>query len=134
MDSAIQSRFAGALDPDQVQEAYQWADIFLHTGVIDTQGDRDGIPNVIPEAFAHGLPVISSRTAGPMEAVTHEANGLIVDPSDTPALADAVKRLAGDAALRQRLGENGRHWVEENFLITRNAEILAKAFYDVSQQ
>ena len=124
----------GALAPDQVQEAYQWADIFWHTGVVDAQGDRDGIPNVIPEAFAHGLPVISSCTAGPMEAVTHEANGLIVDPSDTPELADAVKCLAGDAALRLRLGENGRDWVEENFLISRNAEILAKAFHDVPQQ
>lgn len=125
---------SGALSPEQVEAEYRWADIFWHTGVIDPQGDRDGIPNVIPEAFAHCLPVISSRTAGPMEAVTHETTGLIVDVSDSIELANAVKLLAENPALRQRLGENGRCWVEENFLIIRNAEILARAFHDVSQQ
>ena len=122
-----------ALSPEQVEAEYCSADVFWHTGVIDSQGDRDGIPNVIPEAFAHYLPVISSRTAGPMEAVEHETTGLIVDVSDITELAGAVKRLAGNPALRQQLGENGRRWVEENFLIARNAEILVRAFHDVSQ-
>jgi colanic acid/amylovoran biosynthesis glycosyltransferase len=117
-----------------VEEAYRWADIFWHTGVIDPQGDRDGIPNVIPEAFSHYLPVISSRTAGPMEVVTHETTGLIVDVSDAPALANAVERLAGDPALRQQLGEGGRRWVEENFLIARNAETLAHAFREAGHR
>ncbi len=124
----------GALSPEHVEEEYRWADIFWHTGVIDPQGDRDGIPNVIPEAFAHCLPVISSRTAGPMEAVEHETTGLVVDVSDATELAGAVKRLAGDPALRQRLGENGRRWVEEHFLIAQNAATLARAFHDVSQR
>jgi glycosyltransferase involved in cell wall biosynthesis len=124
----------GPLAPQQVDEQYRWADIFWHTGVVDAEGDRDGIPNVIPEAFAHCLPVISSRTAGPMEAVTHEATGLIVDPSNTEELAAAVKRLAEDPKLRQQLGETGRHWVEENFLISRNAAILARAFHDARRQ
>jgi colanic acid/amylovoran biosynthesis glycosyltransferase len=122
----------GALPPERVEEAYRWADIFWHTGVIDPQGDRDGIPNVIPEAFSHCLPVISSRTAGPMEAVTHETTGLIVDVSDATELANAVKRLAGEPALRQQLGENGRRWVEENFLIARNTEALARAFREAA--
>jgi glycosyltransferase involved in cell wall biosynthesis len=122
----------GALPPERVEEEYRWADIFWHTGVIDPQGDRDGIPNVIPEAFAHCLPVISSRTAGPMEAVTHETTGLVVDVSDARELAGAVERLAGDPALRQQLGENGRRWVEQNFLIAQNAEILARAFREAT--
>jgi glycosyltransferase involved in cell wall biosynthesis len=125
---------SGALPPEQVEAEYRWADIFWHTGVIDPLGDRDGIPNVIPEAFAHCLPVISSRTVGPMEAVTHETSGLIVDVSDSTELAGAVKRLADNPALRQQFGENGRRWVEQNFLIARNSEILARAFHDVSQQ
>jgi hypothetical protein len=45
-----------------------------------------------------------------------------------------VKRLADDPALRQQLGDSGRQWVEQNFLITRNTEILARAFHDVSQK
>jgi glycosyltransferase involved in cell wall biosynthesis len=124
----------GVLSPEQVTDEYRWADIFWHTGVVDPDGDRDGLPNVIPEAFAHGLPVISSRTPGAMEAVAHETSGLIVDVSNVSELAGAVKRLAADPALRQRLGENGRRWVEENFLISRNTEVLARAFREASGQ
>jgi glycosyltransferase involved in cell wall biosynthesis len=124
----------GSLPPERVEEEYRWADIFWHTGVIDPEGDRDGIPNVIPEAFAHCLPVISSRTAGPMEAVTHETTGLVVDVSDATELAKAVKRLAEDPKLRQQLGENGRRWVEQNFLIARNAETLALAFREAGHR
>jgi glycosyltransferase involved in cell wall biosynthesis len=118
----------GPLAPEQVNEQYQWADIFWHTGIVDPEGDRDGIPNVIPEAFARCLPVISSRTAGPMEAVTHEVTGLLAEPSNPAELATAVKRLAADPPLRQRLGDAGRLWTEQNFLISTNAEILADAF------
>ncbi len=118
----------GPLPPQQVDEQYLWADIFWHTGIVDAEGDRDGIPNVIPEAFARCLVVISSRTAGPMEAVTHEVTGLLAEPSNPTELATAVKRLAENPKLRQQLGESGRHWVEQNFLISTNAAILARAF------
>ncbi|MGA2138707.1 MAG: glycosyltransferase [Verrucomicrobiia bacterium] len=124
----------GALPPEQVGEQYRWADILWHTGVVDAEGDRDGLPNVIPEAFAHCLPVISSRMAGPMEAVAHEMSGLIVDVTNASELAAAVKRLAEDSLRRRRFGENGRRWVEENFLITRNTEVLARAFREISGQ
>ncbi len=124
----------GPLPPQQVDEQYLWADIFWHTGVIDAEGDRDGIPNVIPEAFACCLPVISSRTAGPMEAVTHDVTGLLADPSNTAELAAAVKRLADNAKLREQLADNGRRWVEENFLTSTNAAILARAFSEACRQ
>ncbi|MGO9243153.1 MAG: glycosyltransferase family 4 protein [Verrucomicrobiia bacterium] len=124
----------GPNPPQQVDEQYLWADIFWHTGVIDAEGDRDGIPNVIPEAFAHCLPVISSRTAGPMEAVTHEVTGLLADPSNPAELATAVKRLAENPHLRHQLGESGRLWTEQNFLISHNAAILARAFHDACRK
>jgi colanic acid/amylovoran biosynthesis glycosyltransferase len=124
----------GPLAPQQVDEQYQWADVFWHTDVVDAEDDRDGIPNVIPEAFARCLPVISSRTAGPMEAVAHEVTGLLADPTNTTELAGAVKRLADDAKLRQQLADNGRRWVEENFLISHNAAILAHVFRKVCRQ
>jgi colanic acid/amylovoran biosynthesis glycosyltransferase len=124
----------GPLAPQQVDEQYQWADIFWHTGVVDAEGDRDGIPNVIPEAFARCLPVISSRTAGPIEAVAHGVTGLLADPTIIAEPASAVKRLTEDPKLRQHLGEAGRHWVEENFLISQNAAILAAAFREARRQ
>ena len=97
--------------------------------IVDAQGDRDGLPNVIPEAMACGLPVISSTAGGAGEAVADGVNGLIVaDPSNAAALADAVERLAGDAAWRVALGVAGRAWVEENFLAEINTRRLAEAF------
>ena len=118
----------GGQQHERVQEAYDWADIFWHTGIIDAQGNRDGLPNVIPEALAHQLPVICGPVAGATEAVTHEVTGLVVDVTDPVALAGAVKRLADDEPLRRRLGENGRRWVEENFLVSKNVAVLAQAF------
>ncbi len=118
----------GALQPSEVEEAYRWADIFWHTGIVDAEGDRDGLPNVIPEAFAHGLPVICSRVAGAAEAVTDNKTGLVVDVANAAQLAAAVERLSQDPQLRRRLGESGRRWAEENFVVTTNAAILAAAF------
>jgi glycosyltransferase involved in cell wall biosynthesis len=83
---------------------------------------------VIPEAFAHRLPVICSRESGAIEAVTHEVTGLVVDVTNHTELAGAVKRLAEDESLRQRLGENGRRWVEQNYIASDNVAILAQAF------
>jgi glycosyltransferase involved in cell wall biosynthesis len=123
--------FVGALAPSEVQRAYEWADIFWHTGEIDPHGDRDGLPNVIPEAFSNQLPVICSRMAGANEAVTHLETGIVVDCTDEEQLAKAVKSLIQDEGLRKQLAANGRKWVEENFSIESNVAILAKAFRKV---
>lgn len=118
----------GAQTVAQVREAYAWADLFWHTGIVDAEGDRDGLPNVIPEAFAFQLPVISCDKAGAAEAVHHEQTGLLVANLATPALADAVERLTRDPDLRLRLGQAGRAWVQSNFLAVNNSKLLAEAY------
>jgi colanic acid/amylovoran biosynthesis glycosyltransferase len=120
--------FCGALSPEKTNEAYQWANVFWHTGIIDADGDRDGLPNVIPEAFAHGLAVISHRAPAVMEAVVDGETGLLVEPGDSCALANATQRVMKDPALQRRLGGNARRWVEENFRADSNTKILAAAF------
>ena len=119
----------GECPPAAVWDAYAWADAFWHTGIVDSQGDRDGLPNVIPEAMACGLPVISTAAGGAAEAVLDGVTGLIVvNPSDPVALADAVKLLAGDPASRAKFGAAGREWVKENFLAEVNTRRLVEAF------
>lgn len=120
--------FCGALSPDKTDEAYEWAGVFWHTGIIDADGDRDGLPNVIPEAFAHGLAVVSHRAPAAMEAVFDGETGLLVEVGDSAALANATERLMKDSTLRHRLGTNARHWVEQNFRAESNTKILAAAF------
>lgn len=120
--------FCGAFSANETDQAYEWASIFWHTGIIDEEGDRDGLPNVIPEAFAHGLAVISHRAPAPMEAVIDGETGVLVEGGDSRALAEATERVMKDAPLRHRLGKNGRRWVEENFRAESNVKILAAAF------
>ncbi len=119
---------AGALSQDEVQASYGCADVFLHTGIVDAEGDRDGLPNVVPEAMSRGVCVISSPGGGAAEAISHDVTGLIAEPSDATALADAVGRLRGDAALRVALRRAAHAWVAEHFLAARNTAALARRF------
>ena len=119
---------AGEREPREVTDAYLWADVFWHTGIVDSQGDRDGLPNVVPEAMAHALPVISSAAGGASEAICDGETGLLVNPEDTIRLADTIERLARDPEECRHLGRGGRAWVEENFLAEKNTLILSEAF------
>ena len=117
----------GALDQPAVQAMYRWADVLVHSGVIEANGDRDGLPNVVPEAMAHARTVVVSRNPGVIEAVAHEGTGLHFDPTRPRTLADALARLADDDALRLRLGTAARAWVEKHFMLAPNSARLAAA-------
>ena len=90
--------------------------------------DRDGIPNVLVEAMAAGVPVVASAVSGIPELVAHEVNGLTVPPEDPEALADALLRLHRDRALAARLAQAGRATVSERFDGDRLASGLAAMF------
>ena len=68
------------------------------------ENDRDGIPNVLVEAMAAGAPVVATGVSGIPELVEHEVNGLLVEPDDPQALADALVRLHEDRELAARVG------------------------------
>lgn len=76
---------------------------------------NEDFPNVVLEAMGVGKPVIASRIAGTPEQVEDGCTGLLVPPNDVTALADAMSRLQGDAALRATMGEAGRCRYEERF-------------------
>ncbi len=116
--------FTGHLAQHEVWNQLAWADVLLHTGVIAPSGDRDGLPNVIPEALSVGVLVITSAAAATTEAVTHGVTGLIaaVDaPNDWIA---ALRRLSRDDAFAEKLRTAGRAWVEENYDAHKNAARL----------
>jgi glycosyltransferase involved in cell wall biosynthesis len=125
-DLSLASRVTlrGALPHEAVLHEYQRSTLFVLPCVIGTDGDRDGIPNVILEALALQLPVVSTRHSGIPEALTDEVNGLLVPPADASALANAIARLLDDPDLRARLGRRGREIVTERFDVKRNAARL----------
>ena len=67
----------------------------------------EGIPRVLLEAMASGLPVVTTRVAGIPSLVTHEVNGLLVEAPTAPAVAEAIARIVTAAPLRQRLIARG---------------------------
>ena len=67
----------------------------------------EGVPRVLLEAMAVGLPIVASSVAGIPSLIAHEVNGLLVPPANSAALAEAIDRLVGDHELRQQLIANG---------------------------
>lgn len=121
-------RLAGPMSQAELYEAYRKASMFcLPCRVLD-DGDRDGIPNVLVEAMACGLPVVTTPVSGIPELVHHERDGLLVPPDDPAALARALLRVASDQDLRDRLAEAARASVSERFDGDRLAVRLAGLF------
>ncbi|HVT73404.1 MAG TPA: glycosyltransferase family 4 protein [Lacunisphaera sp.] len=105
-----------------------WADVLLHTGIVAPSGDRDGLPNVIPEAMAAGTIVITSPVSATIEAVTDGVSGLVADVDRPADWVAALRRLATDDGLAERLRAGARRWVEENYDARRNTGDLAACF------
>jgi glycosyltransferase involved in cell wall biosynthesis len=121
---AAQVTFTGHLPQHEVWPQLAWADVLLHTGVIAPSGDRDGLPNVIPEAMSAGVLVVTSPTAATTEAVTQGVTGLVA-PVDAPdQWVSALRRLSTDDAFCEKLRRGARDWVEENYDAYKNAARL----------
>jgi colanic acid/amylovoran biosynthesis glycosyltransferase len=88
----------------------------------------EGLPIVLLEAMAIGTPVIATRVAGIPELVDDGRNGLLFTPSDWDALAECMRRLADDPALRTKLARQGRKAVESEFDIDRSAAAMRDLF------
>ena len=122
----------GPLAFAQTTNQYAWADVFVFMGIVANSGDRDGLPNVVPEAMAAGLPVVSTPVGGVPEAIEHTRSGLLLDVNDTNAWMEALTRLSHDDDHYCDLRGNARGWVEREFDATRNASKLLEVWRSVS--
>ncbi|MDZ7363222.1 MAG: glycosyltransferase family 4 protein [candidate division KSB1 bacterium] len=108
----------------EVKKFLQRADLFVMPCVLDSGGDRDGIPTTLMEAMAMQVPVISTNLSGIPELVQHEQTGLLVPPANHEALAQAICRLIVDEKLRQELAAEGRRHIEIYHDLAANTEKL----------
>ena len=112
--------FLGALPFAHILEEYREADIFVLPCVVAKDGSRDITPNVLIEAMAMKLPVISTIVTGIPEIVEDGISGILIPPNDEKNLAEEMIRLIEDHDLRKKLGECARKKVEERFDINKN--------------
>ncbi|MGO4596115.1 glycosyltransferase family 4 protein [Terrabacter sp. 2RAF25] len=120
--------FAGERDSPVIVDAMREADVFALTPFVTADGDRDGVPNVVVEALASGLPVVATDVGGVAEAVEHGQNGLLAPARDVAAVADHLGSLLRDPARRRMMGARARETAERSFDVNRAAEQLVQVF------
>ena len=119
----------GAVTQDRLREIYRGATAFVLPCRVMEDGDRDGFPNVLAEAMAMGVPVVSTPISGIPEMIDDGVHGLLVEGS-AASLADAMQRLLGDAALHARLARAARERICERFDSRRTTVALRELFLE----
>lgn len=103
--------FTGLVDPGEVPRYVGIMDLLVHLS------RREGLPRALPQALAAAKPVVAFDCDGAREVCRDDETGFLVAPGDRGALRDCLVRLAGDPALRERLGRRGQTLVRESFAV-----------------
>lgn len=119
--------FTGPLSEVEVVAEYERAQVFALACRELENGDRDGIPNVVLEAMAHGLPIVSTSSPGILEAVTHEQSALLAGPGDIAGFADRLEQALLEPALCERIGAGALQRVRERFDRSANLPTVIQA-------
>src|SRR5437773_1400419 len=114
----------GAKPQTHLRRRLAAANIFVLPSVIDPDGGMDNLPTVIMEAMATGLPVVSTNIGGIPEMIIENETGFLVQPSDAPAMTDAIGKVINDPSLAQRLGDSGYDRAQRLFSIDKNVRKL----------
>jgi colanic acid/amylovoran biosynthesis glycosyltransferase len=118
--------FHGACERERVRALFAQMHIAVAPSVPTADGRREGIPVVLMEAAACGLPLVASRLSGIPEIVRDGETGYLVDPGDAEGLANAMDRVARSPALGRRLGDAARHRLEIDFNLPINVARLQR--------
>ena len=107
--------FLGKLTQDRVVLEYQNSDIYIHSSMLSSEGDDEGIPTAIIEAQSCSIPIISTRHTGIPEVVQHGVSGYLSAENDINDLSTNLSRLVSNQNLREKMGKSGRKIVVDKF-------------------
>lgn len=128
LNVASQVQLLGWKQQEEVKEILDTADIFLAPSVTSKQGDKEGIPVVLMEAMAMGLPILSTLHSGIPELVEDGVSGFLVPERDVDALAQKLKYLIEHPRIWGEMGKAGREFVQNYHDIERLNKQLVKVF------
>lgn len=115
----------GARTHAELPDEYADAHAVAVPSVVDSSGDKDGLPNVVLEAMASGRAVVATDVGAITSGVRHGTTGLIVPPRDAEALRRAIELLAARPEWRAAMGAQARRVVEHEFDLQRCAGVFA---------
>ena len=130
-NSVRECRFLGKQPPHVVREWMARSKVLVSPSVTTSQGETEGLPMVILEAMAMGLPVVASRHAGIPEAVVHNKHGFIVAERDVEALSKAIATLMETPSLWHAFSAAGRKQVASRFDLSANTQRLEELYTQV---
>ena len=114
--------FTGDLNQAEVKGWYRESDVFALPSF------AEGVPVVLMEAMASGVPCVTTRITGIPELIRDGIDGLLVTPSDVVELVNTVAVLMNDKSLRLKLGEAGRARVSDRYNLQQNVVRLSQIF------
>lgn len=126
--------FPGSVDHDEVVSWMCRSRCFVQHSRRPADGDSEGTPLAILEASSCGLPVVSTRHAGIIEAVRDGESGFLVDEGDVEGMADHMLRLVREPELAARMGAAGREHIEANYRMEDSLGRLRSVLHEVAQQ
>lgn len=118
----------GSQPQEVVLREMQCADLFVLASRIASDGDRDGLPNVLMEAQSQGLAVLATEVSAIPELIVDRRTGVLVPPADPVSLARALTQLIRDPQLREQLGQAGARRVRGSFSLAANIDGIARRF------
>lgn len=125
---ADQVFFHGYLTPKEIHRELQCADVLVCPSVESSDGRREGIPVVLMEAMATGVPVIASSLSGIPELVTNEVEGLLLEPGNADELANGIQFLAENPSTAQAFADAALSKILAEFDIARTIPELIHLF------
>jgi len=127
----VNCKFLGVQAPATIREMLPKARIFCLPSVTTAAGDREGLPTVLIEAQAMGVPVVSTFHSGIPEGVIDGVTGSLVPERDTEGLAAAILRLLEDRELWQRYHVATQDHIDRNFDLHRQTALLEDIYSDL---
>lgn len=121
----------GLLPRPEVLRLFERADLFLLTSVTAESGDTEGMPVVIREAHAAGLPVITTAHSGNPGAIEDGVTGFAVPERDVDALVERLRFLIENQQLWPEMGRAGRRFVEERFDLQKLNRRLTRIYENI---